>query len=90
MIRELWLRMQVWSMMRLNPRLQVRVARNDVGDSLGVRCAYIHASGRRDSMALSHRDAREGSNAAIIVRLRDEILHWVGEVESGALHTVRG
>ena len=89
MIRELWLRAQLWAFRRRNPRLEAKVARNDVGDALGIRAVYLHPSGRRDAMGLSLKAARAGSDAAIIIGCQDDLLAWMREVQDGALHAVR-
>lgn len=65
--------------------LKAKVARNDVGDALGIRAEFHHPGGRVDSLALSFEDPiDEPDNAVLLERCRDDLLRWVEECKAAA------
>lgn len=76
-----WTWARAWAFRRLNPRLEAKVARNDVGDALGIRAVYVHPDGRRDAMGLSLKEPTAGSDSVILVRLMPDLEDWVSDLK---------
>ena len=71
--------------------LKAKVARNDVGDAIGIRAEFHHPDGRVDCMGLSFKapiEPHEGAinsermNEYILNRYRDDLARWVDEVKA--------
>lgn len=90
MIGALAARARVFFFRRLNPGLEMGVARNDMGQALGVRAVYHHPSGRQDAMSLQLKAPRRGSDAVIIASVRGDLQRWVIDVRYSQLGQIVG
>lgn len=63
--------------------LKAKVARNDVGEAIGIRAEYHH-NGRMDCLGIGLEEPSEDSNEAIIAAHREQLDKWAAEMRAKA------